>query len=122
LLTQVLEQDPDWTQAVLLLGGAYTDLRNTDQAGEVYRKFLDRNPRDAMVMVRYLDLLNSQGLTGEASRLLDRAQLQGPLSVFRALLAIRQSDTEGAHSKLESHLDLYPKDVAARVLLAQVIY
>jgi len=102
-------------------------LQDKNRAEELYRKGLALSPNYGMGYMRYSELLMTQGRTGEAIEMIDRARRIDPMTpqlhTRKAfMLFLQHSDVAGSESLLREALEINPDFQLALLVLAESRY
>jgi tetratricopeptide (TPR) repeat protein len=132
LLTLLLQRDPDFPPALLMLGGMHFRLRRYDDAVHAYQRFLEHAPEEVERTRHLGHALHSLGRHTEArvhyDAVLARPPAEGGLAgearAFalrgRGLALHRVGELELARESLLAARALHPNDSAVHFALAQV--
>ena|GEM_PF-6621328 len=122
-LQRCIEDNPRWPQPVLLLGDAYQQLGQVDQAESVFRAGLARNPRSVRIADRLIYLLGLQNRTQDQKAVLAQTRLSSAaVNARQFAVAINSGDIGGAINSLSDRIRDNPADAASYLLLARLEY
>ena len=116
-------EDTTWTFPALTLAGLQLRLGHAGQAEEVCRRALAMNPAAVDVAELLVRLLQRQNRHEEAEQLLEAVSASAPSAIpLRLRMALGESDLSGPIEQLTFRAAGNPRDVAARILLAYLVY
>ncbi|NLX12599.1 MAG: tetratricopeptide repeat protein [Phycisphaerales bacterium] len=123
MLNYCIRADAQWDDPVLVLGRLYEVLGRNDTAEEVYRRFFDTSPYNALVTSRLLELLARQRRFTESLRVLELVPRNSvALSAHQIKAAIGRADYDAAIAELEKRVARGDAEAASHVLLARLVY
>ena len=116
---------PDWPKMRTRLGEILAELREFEEAADVYGQSLQSNPNDLEAQIGCARCLHNLGKTDQARVLVRRACDAFP-ECFDGLALLGEIDLasrrfESAAAALQTAFDQRPKDVAVRYGLAQAL-
>lgn len=122
-LRYCIDHDPNWSAPVLLLAELYRKLGELDDAEQVCRQALSRNPASVEVADRLITLLEKQNRFDDAREVLARMNLTGRTAGdWQIRLALHAGDFSRAIQNLKLRVSNDDRDLDARVLLARLLY
>jgi len=122
-LRKWIRQRPLWPMPVLILAQIYERTGRPKLAEEVCRDGLRRNRSAVEVADRLVAILTKQNRRLEAGEILDKLNAAPKLLAARRIrMALGANDLATAHRELKLRAAANPRDVAVRILLAQVTY
>lgn len=124
-LRYCIDADPKWQPPVLLLGEMYKRIPDLQNAENLYRRSLARNPAAIDVAGVLIALLQGQNRISDAQELLKQINLSqlrpDAVSDLKVRLALGSRDYSQAIEELESRV-LDDSDASSRILLARLVY
>lgn len=123
LLRTVLDADPSWQRATLLLGKAYELNQDWRAAEALYSEAIARSPKSVQLGRALALFYQRRGRVADLRRSLRSDMFPESIRVAQDVVeAIDRDDLPGAEKKLQDHIKNNPADIAARLFLVQLQY
>lgn len=125
-LRYCIDADPKWQPPVLLLGEMYKRIPDLQNAENLYRRSLARNPAAFQVAGALIVLLQSQNRISDAQGLLNQINLDqvspGAASDLKLRLALGSRDYSTAIEEMKVRASSDSQDADSRIILARLVY